>query len=100
MFTAAPAAVRERFGSVESFISESFVDRAIPTAAHRIVSQTQTVDGLVTVTEQHEGVDGRVRENEVQVQRDGQGNWRQIIPDGLLRKLGNALNDVAASPKP
>lgn len=92
--------MRERFGSVESFFSDAFLNQATPTAAYRIVSQTETGDGRVTVIEQHEYVDGRVRQNEVQFQRDGQGNWRQVIPDGLLRKLGNALNDVAASPKP
>ncbi len=68
----------------------------------RIVSQKEPVDGRVTVTEQHDYLEGRVREreNEIQFQSNVQGTGRQVIPDGLLRKLGTALNDVAVSPKP
>jgi len=47
------------------------------------------------VLEQHVYTDGRMRENTVQLQRDENGAWRQVIPQELMPKLFVVLNNFS-----
>ena len=73
LFAAPPQSVRERYGSVDAVIFDWALNRGTPTASYRVLSQTEQGQDDLTLAEQHQYVDGRVRENAVQFHRDENG---------------------------
>jgi hypothetical protein len=98
LFSALPQSVQERFGSLDGLIFDWMLGRATPTASFRVLSQTEQGPDDMTVVEQHQYVDGRVRENSVPFHRDENGSWRQVIPPELMPKLEMVINDLAGAP--
>jgi len=87
----------QKYGTVDGFIFDWWLNNATPIAADRVLSQMGEGPNEVTLLEQHVYTDGRVRENTVQFQRDENGGWREVIPPELMPKLGLLLNNVAAT---
>ena len=98
LFAALPQSVQERYGSVDAVIFDWMLNRGTPTASYRVLSQTEQGQDDLTLAEQHQYVDGRVRQNAVQLHRDETGGWRQVIPPELLPKLEIVINDLAGMP--
>jgi RNA polymerase sigma factor (sigma-70 family) len=95
LFAAAPESVRQRYGTVDGFIFDWFLNNSTPIAAARVLSQIDEGADDAALVEQHVYNDGRVRENTVQFERDANGQWRQVIPPELMPKLEFVLNSAA-----
>src|SRR5262249_40132330 len=95
LFAALPDSVRERYGSVDGVIMDWMLSHATPVSSYRVLSQSELSSDEVTLVEQHQYVDERVRENTVQFSRDETGSWRQVIPPELTPKLEVVINNLA-----
>jgi hypothetical protein len=71
------------------------LNRATPLASYRVSAQSAPGADQMSLVEQHQYVDGRVRENAVQFYRNDSGAWQQVIPQELMPKLQIVLNDLA-----
>lgn len=100
LFAALPQSVQQNYGSVDGVIFDMALNSGTPIAAYRVLSQTDQGPDDVSMVEQHIYVDGRVRENTVQFQRDENGNWHQVIPQELMPKLEIVLNNLNGMPSP
>jgi hypothetical protein len=98
LFAAAPESVRQRYGTVDGFIFDWWLNNSTPVAAARVLSQIDEGADDAALVEQHVYNDGRVRENTVQFERDTNGQWRQVIPPELMPKLEFVLNNAASAP--
>lgn len=65
-------------------------------AGIRVLSQTEQGPDDITLQGQWQYVDGRVRSGDLQYHRYADG-WRQVIPGGLVDKLGQMLTDQFAT---
>jgi RNA polymerase sigma factor (sigma-70 family) len=98
LFAALPDSVRQQYGSVDGVIIDWMLSHATPIAAFRVLSQTDQGPDDVTLVEQHQYTDDRVRENPVQFHRDENGAWRQVLPPEMMPKLGVVINNLAGAP--
>jgi hypothetical protein len=98
LFATLPDAVRQRYGSIDGVILDWMLSHATPVASFRVMSQTEQGPDDVSLIEQHQYTDDRVRENTVQFHRDETGAWRQVLPQQMMPKLEIVLNDLAGTP--
>jgi hypothetical protein len=98
LFAALPQSVQERYGSLDGLVFDWAVGQSPPTDSYRVLSQTEQGPDDMTLVEQHQYVDGQVRENSVHYHRDESGSWRQVIPAEEMPKLEAMINDLAAAP--
>ena len=100
MFAAAPEPVRQRFGSIDGVLYSMIAGDQhgqVPESGLAIISQNiQGEEG--TVVEQHQYEDGRVRQNEIPVQRFGDG-WRILLGNEKILNGVRATLDSAAAGK-
>jgi len=95
LFAAAPKPVQDRFVNVDGVVHAMFA-HVPPISGFAVVSENVAGDDG-TLVEQHQYVDGRVRQNEVKVHRFDDG-WRIMLGDGkLLRGFDVALKHAAAA---
>jgi hypothetical protein len=83
---------------VDGVIFDWMLNHATPMASYRVLSQTAQGPDDMTLLEQHQYTDERVRENSVQFHRDENGSWRQVIPQELMPKLQVVISDLAGGP--
>ena len=95
LFAALPDSVRQQYGSVDDVIIDMMLSHATPVAAFRVLSQADQGPDDVSVVEQHQYTDDRVRENPVQFHRDENGAWRQVLPPEMMPKVGIVINNLA-----
>jgi RNA polymerase sigma factor (sigma-70 family) len=98
LFAGLPEAVQQKYGSVDGVMFDWLLNHATPMASYRVLSQSEQGSDDMTVLEQHQYTDERVRENTLQFHRDENGSWRQVIPRELMPKLANVINDLAGGP--
>jgi RNA polymerase sigma factor (sigma-70 family) len=98
LFAGLPEAVQQKYGSVNGVMFDWLLNHATPMASYRVLSQSEQGSDDMTVLEQHQYTDERVRENTLQFHRDENGSWRQVIPRELMPKLANVINDLAGGP--
>ena len=98
LFAALPQSVQERYGSLDGLVFDWAVGQSPPTDSYRVLSQTEQGPDDMTLVEQHQYVDGQVRENSVHYHRDESGSWRQVIPAEEMPKLEAMINDLAGAP--
>ena len=95
LFAAAPKPVQDRFVNVDGVVYAMFT-HVPPISGFAVVSENVAGDDGALV-EQHQYVDGRVRQNEVKVHRFDDG-WRIMLGDEkLLRGFDVALKRAAAA---
>jgi RNA polymerase sigma factor (sigma-70 family) len=95
---ARPDAVRQNYGSVDGVILDWMLSHATPMASFRVMSQADQGPDDVSLVEQHQYTDDRVRENTVQFHRDETGAWRQVLPPEMMPKLEIVMNQLAGTP--
>jgi RNA polymerase sigma factor (sigma-70 family) len=100
LFATLPESIRQQYGSLDAVMFDWLVSHATPTASFRVLSQTEQGTDDMTLVEQHQYNDDRVRENPVQFHRDETGNWRQVIPQELMPKLEVVINNLASAGAP
>jgi len=98
LFAALPEDVRQRYGSLDSVMFDWLITHATPTTSYRVLSQTEQGPDDMTLLEQHQYSDDRVRENSVPFHRDENGAWRQVLPPELMPKLEMVINHLADAP--
>ena len=96
LFAALPDSVRQQYGSVDGVIIDMMLSHATPVVAFRVLSQADQGPDDMTIAEQHQYTDDRVRENSVQFHRDENGAWRQVLPPEMMPKVGVVINNLAS----
>jgi hypothetical protein len=97
LFAGLPDSARQRYGTVDDVIMDWMLSHAPPVASYRVLSQTELASDDMTLLEQHQYTDERVRENALQFHRDENGQWRQVIPQELMQKLEVVINNLAGA---
>jgi RNA polymerase sigma factor (sigma-70 family) len=98
LFAALPDSVRQEYGSIDGVIMDWLLRHATPMAAFRVLSQSDQGPDDMSLLEQHQYTDERVRENTLQFHRDENGAWRQVLPPELMPKLTTVINNLAGTP--
>jgi RNA polymerase sigma factor (sigma-70 family) len=98
LFAALPDSIRQQYGSVDDVIIDMMLSQRPPVAALRVLSQAEQGPDDVTLVEQHQYADDRVRENPVQFHRDENGAWRRVLTAEMMPKLGGGINNLASGP--
>jgi RNA polymerase sigma factor (sigma-70 family) len=97
LFAALPESARQQYGSLEGVIFDWMISHATPMASYRVLSQSEQGPNDVTLVEQHQYSDDRVRENTIQFHREENGAWQQVLPPELMPKLEVVINNLAGS---
>jgi len=87
-----PDSARAAYASPEELMA-SLEARTTPITGMRAMSQDPQGDGNMVLRTQWQYDDGRIRENDIPFQRQGDGSWRAVMPAGLVNKLGGMLAD-------
>jgi RNA polymerase sigma factor (sigma-70 family) len=96
LFAALPESVRQQYGSVDGVMFDWLITHGTPMASYRVLSQTDQGSDDMTLVEQHQYNDDRVRENPLEFHRDETGNWRQVLPQELMPKLEVVMNNLTS----
>lgn len=95
LFATLPQSVQQKYGSVDGVIFDWMLNNSPAMASYRVLAQTEQGPDDITLVEQYQYVDGRVRENSVAFHRDESGGWSQVIPPELMPKLEVVIDDLA-----
>ena len=90
-----PESVRAGYPSSEQMMA-ALEMATTQEAGIRVLSQTEQGPDDITLHGQWQYDDGRVRDGDLQYHRYADG-WRQVIPGGLVDKLGGMLTDQFAT---
>jgi hypothetical protein len=87
LFAQLPAAVREKYATVDALLVDWRMNLAEPPEAYRVLSQREQGPDAMVLTVQFQYPNTRMRENDLTFYRDQDGVWRNAMPSGVMDKL-------------
>jgi hypothetical protein len=87
LFAHLPAAVREKYATVDALLVDWRMNLAEPPEAYRVLSQREQGPDAMVLTVQFQYPNTRMRENDLTFYRDQDGVWRNAMPSGVMDKL-------------